>query len=78
MRGQVDFNLQRYDEAENLVLRALAIRESYLEPDHPLLIEFLDFYAGLLRDAGRMDEALAVESRIEAAQAPAEMSSEGA
>ena len=51
----------RYDEAANVAAEALAAREKAGAPD---LAVHLEFYAWLLNNAGRRDEARAVEERL--------------
>jgi len=51
----------RYEEAANVAAEALAAREKAGVPD---LAAHLEFYAWLLRNAGRRDEARAVEERV--------------
>ncbi|HEY3135428.1 MAG TPA: tetratricopeptide repeat protein [Blastocatellia bacterium] len=52
----------RYDEAEPLFKRALAIQEKAI-PDHPDLIETLNDYADLLRKMNRGADASQLEAR---------------
>jgi tetratricopeptide (TPR) repeat protein len=59
---------KRYDEADPLFRRAIAIREENLEPDHPLLLELLTDYAILLRETGRAGEAGELEAQVDAAR----------
>jgi hypothetical protein len=50
-------------EAEPLYLRALAIREKALGPDHPQLAPSLESLAGLYRETNRVTEAQALQAR---------------
>jgi len=47
-------------------LRALAIREQHLGPEHPFVARTLECYAHLLRQIERSNEAIALEKRIRA------------
>ena len=59
----------KYDEAEPLFQRALAIREKALGPDHPNVALSLENYAALLRETGRGAEANKLEARAKAIRA---------
>jgi tetratricopeptide (TPR) repeat protein len=47
----------RYEDAEPLFRRALAISEKRYGPDHPSVAIYLNNFAGLLRDTNRLSEA---------------------
>ncbi|CAN0549267.1 unnamed protein product, partial [Ectocarpus sp. 8 AP-2014] len=47
----------KYDDAEPLYVRAIAIGEKTLGPEHPDLAVCLDNLAGLLYEQGKYDEA---------------------
>jgi tetratricopeptide (TPR) repeat protein len=53
----------RYDAAEPLYKRALAIWEKALGPDHPNVATGLESYAVLLRETDRGSEAVEMEAR---------------
>ena len=59
----------KYEEAEPLYQRALAIREHTLPPDHPYIAGILDNYASLLHGLNRLHEAQALEQRATAIRA---------
>jgi tetratricopeptide (TPR) repeat protein len=54
----------RYDEAEPLYKRAIAIREKALGYKHPDLLMVLTNYADLLRKMSRGDEAARLDARV--------------
>jgi hypothetical protein len=56
----------RYNEAEPLYRRTLAINEKILGPNHPRLALSLNSYADLLRKTGRKREAARLEKRARA------------
>jgi hypothetical protein len=62
--------LERYEAAEPLLRRALAIRESALGADHSETACTRGFLATLLRRAGREAEAQALEERAKRKQEP--------
>ena len=66
----------RYEEAEPLYQRALAIRERVLGAEHPDTIRTLENYAKLLKKMGREGEAVALEARVEAIRAKRQGSGE--
>ncbi|CAN0588611.1 unnamed protein product, partial [Ectocarpus sp. 12 AP-2014] len=47
----------KYEEAEPLYVRSLAIREKVLDPDHPDVALSLNNWAGLLTVQGKYEEA---------------------
>ena len=53
----------RYEAAEPLLKRALAIWEKVLGPDHPSVATSLENYAASLRNTGRGAEANKMEAR---------------
>ena len=59
----------RYNEAEPLFRRSLAIRERKLGARHPNEVTTLKNYAVFLRSTERHDEAATLESRIKAIRA---------
>jgi tetratricopeptide (TPR) repeat protein len=59
----------RYDEAEPLYKRDLAITEKALGPDHPHVATTLENYALLLRQIERDAEAAKMEARAKAIRA---------
>ncbi len=58
--------LHRYDEAEPLILRALAVEERRVGAGHPAVAAVLADYLVLLRQLGRHAELPAVEARLRA------------
>jgi hypothetical protein len=56
----------KFVQAEPLLLRALAISEKALGPEHPLVAIVSDNYACLLWETERGDEALQHEARARA------------
>jgi CHAT domain-containing protein/tetratricopeptide (TPR) repeat protein len=63
--GEVSRELNRYDEAETLMLDALALARSGLPDRDPELVVFLGSLAGFYKDQARYDEAeLLVEEGI--------------
>ncbi len=57
---------RRYDEAEPLFQRAIAMTEKTLGPDHPQVARTLAGYAALLRATKRKGEAAKLEQRAKA------------
>jgi tetratricopeptide (TPR) repeat protein len=55
----------RYEEAEPLFRRALAVNEKSLGADHPRVAMTLENYARLLKGAKRKREATALQRRAE-------------
>ena len=53
----------KYDQAEPLYKRALAIREKALRPDHPDVAAVLENYAALLKATNRPAEADKLQQR---------------
>jgi len=53
----------RYAETEPLYMRALAIREKALGPEHPDTAQVLKHYANLMRKLNRESEAAELEAR---------------
>ena len=49
--------------------RALAIVEKALGPEHPIVAQFLENYAALLRETEREDKAEEMEARAHAIRA---------
>ena len=62
--AKIYFSLGRYNEAEPLHQRALAIDEKALTLDHPNTIRCANNYAAVLRMLGRDDEARALQARF--------------
>ncbi len=60
-----------YAEAEPLHKRALAINEAALESDHPNVALSLEYYAALLRETARADEAEKMAARAREIRAKA-------
>ena len=58
--------LHRYEEAEPLILRALAAEERRAGAHHPAVAAVLTDYLVLLRRLGRLNELPAVEARLRA------------
>lgn len=56
----------KYEEADPLYQRALAILEKALGPEHPHLATCLENYAVLLKKMGRAAEAATLEARAQA------------
>ncbi|MCH8267055.1 MAG: tetratricopeptide repeat protein [Acidobacteria bacterium] len=56
----------KYEEAEPLYQRSLAIDEKALGPEHPKVATTLENYADLLRKTGRENEASSMEARAQA------------
>jgi len=56
--------LGKYQEAEPLLRRALAIAERTLGPKHPHVAKVLENLAALDRALGRDDEAKVLEQRV--------------
>ena len=61
--------LGRYEAAEPLYERALAIKEKALGREHPLVAQSLENYAILLRATGRNWDAANMEGRAKAIRA---------
>jgi hypothetical protein len=61
--------MSRYDLAEPLYRRALAIREKALAPDHTDIAATLEAYAILLRKTDRVDHAEKLVDRARAIRA---------
>ncbi len=59
----------QYAQAEPLYLRALAILEKALGPEHPNVASGLENYADLLQKTGRTAEADELEERARAIRA---------
>jgi tetratricopeptide (TPR) repeat protein len=59
----------RYAKAKSLHERALAIWEKALGSEHPQMAIFLENYASLLRNMGRPEEGVPLESRARAIRA---------
>jgi tetratricopeptide (TPR) repeat protein/predicted Ser/Thr protein kinase len=55
--GEVQHALARYDAADSLLSRALAMQREALGEDHPDVAATLDRLGRLVRDRGRLDEA---------------------
>jgi len=53
----------KYTEAIPLLEQSAAIKETVLGPDHHDVALVLEHYAAALRKSGRVDEAIAVETR---------------
>jgi tetratricopeptide (TPR) repeat protein len=53
----------KYDSAEPLYKKAVRIRELNLGAKDPIVLQTLQYYAALLRQEGRKEEAQKVESR---------------
>ncbi len=62
-------DLADYDEAEQLLRRALAIAETRQGPEHPRYLKFLDLLAHVLVSRGRFDEAEVLYRRVGQLQA---------
>jgi hypothetical protein len=60
---------KKYDAAEQLYKRALAIWEKSLGSDHPHVASGLESYATLLRSTKRQNEAIKLEARASAIRA---------
>ncbi len=67
--GDLYRDVGRYAEAEPVYIRALAILEEALDPDHPDIADTLEDYAELLRQVGRDEEAEPMEERARAIRA---------
>jgi CHAT domain-containing protein/tetratricopeptide (TPR) repeat protein len=63
---------EQYDKAEELLKRAIAIREKLLGPENPDLYLDLMRLAGIYRSMGRRDEARAQRDRADAIQQASE------
>jgi tetratricopeptide (TPR) repeat protein len=57
------FRQKKYDEAEPLFQRALAIQEELRGPTHPDLVPTLQAYALLLKETGRKDHSKQLDAR---------------
>lgn len=53
----IHYDLGRYEEAQELGQRAVALYEQFLGPEHPVTIDAANFLASLLRLCGRNREA---------------------
>ncbi|MDH5411367.1 MAG: tetratricopeptide repeat protein, partial [Alphaproteobacteria bacterium] len=53
----------KFDKAEKLIRRALAIREATYGPIHPDVAESFDDLADLMEEMGRMEDAKKAELR---------------
>ncbi|CAB1106731.1 unnamed protein product [Ectocarpus sp. CCAP 1310/34] len=53
----------KYDDAEPLYVRAIAIGEKSLGPEHPDLAVWLNYWAGLLKAQGKYDQAVPLYDR---------------
>ncbi len=60
---------KEFDRAESYYLRAIEIGKRALGADHPSLIPLYERYASFLRQAGRDEDALAVDRQVEAIRA---------
>ncbi|MCY4131424.1 MAG: tetratricopeptide repeat protein [Nitrospira sp.] len=60
---------KEFDRAESYYLRAIEIGKRALGTDHPSLIPLYERYASFLRQAGRDEDASAVDRQVEAIQA---------
>jgi hypothetical protein len=60
---------RKYDQAELIYQRGLAIREQTVKLEHPKVAEILVNYADLLRMTGRESEAAKLEERVQAIRA---------
>ena len=67
--GRLETARGRYEQAEPLLTRSLAIREKVLTADHTNIADSLESYAVLLRKMKRDNEAEAVEARAGAIRA---------
>ncbi|MXX10188.1 MAG: tetratricopeptide repeat protein [Nitrospira sp. SB0675_bin_23] len=56
---------KKFDRAESYYLRAIAIGKRALGANHPSLISLYERYASFLRQAGRDEDALAVDRQVE-------------
>jgi hypothetical protein len=59
----------KYEQAEPLHQRALAIRERVLGPEHPDVALLLENYATLLHRMNRTEEAVKLEERAQTIRA---------
>ena len=64
--GMVTQVQKEFDRADTYYLRAIEIGKRALGHDHPSLIPFYERYASFLRQAGRDEDALAVDRQVEA------------
>ncbi len=60
---------KEFDRAESYYLRAIAIGKQTSGADHPNLIFLYERYASFLRQAGRDEDALAIDRQVEAMRA---------
>ena len=63
------YRARKYSDAKPLFLRALAIREKTLPPNHLDTVTYLENYASLLREMQRTAEAAQLEARSKAIRA---------
>jgi tetratricopeptide (TPR) repeat protein len=63
------YNQGKYEQAEPLYQRALAIWEKTLPPDHPYIALALENYADLLQKMSRIEESEALKERARAIKA---------
>jgi len=64
--GRVKYYQGQYAEAERYLQQALQIKQKVLSAEHPSTIVTLKNYAYLLRQMGRENEAIALETRFKA------------
>lgn len=64
--AQILDHADRCTEAETFYLRALALFELELEPDHPLRLSSLDVLKTFYESLGKQEQAAALEKRLEA------------
>ena len=62
-------NQDKYEQAEPLYKRSLAILESGLGMDHPTIVEILQNYAGLMHKMKRPADAERLEERAKTIRA---------
>jgi tetratricopeptide (TPR) repeat protein len=63
--GAVLRDAGKWEEAETVFKRALAIKDEHLDPGDPSLASTLNHYANLLKKMGRGDEAQMMEARAQ-------------
>jgi tetratricopeptide (TPR) repeat protein len=63
------FNQGKYEEAEPLYQRSLAILEKTLPPDHPTIALAMENYSRLIKKMNRNEEAATLEERARAIRA---------
>lgn len=68
--AQIEVELDRPDDAEPLFLRAIAIQEKNLGPNHPQLANTLQEYVAALRASGRAADADRISKRAEQIRNP--------